>query len=60
MKDKNNVQAIEKTEKLIFRYMCEGCTNVAIYTTNKMVGVEIDCTNCHKRQVTLASNYISV
>lgn len=33
---------------LRFRYACPACTKVAIKTTNKMLGVSINCQACGK------------
>jgi predicted RNA-binding Zn-ribbon protein involved in translation (DUF1610 family) len=38
------IQTKEAPKK--FKYACPACTNTAIETTNKMLGVEVDCQNC--------------
>lgn len=35
--------------KLKLRYQCPACTNTAIETSNKMMGIEVDCAACGKR-----------
>lgn len=39
----------EAAPKANFAYTCPACTNVAIETSNKMLGVEVDCQSCGKR-----------
>lgn len=34
--------------ELKFGYQCPACTNIAINTSNKMLGVEVDCQSCGK------------
>jgi hypothetical protein len=41
-----------------FRYVCEGCTGVAIKSTNNPAGLKIACQQCGKEQVTKLENYI--
>ena len=41
-----------------FRYVCEGCTGVAMLSTNNPAGVKITCKACGKEQVTKLANYI--
>lgn len=36
-------------EKMAFAYSCPACSQVAIETSNKMLGVEVDCKACGKR-----------
>jgi len=36
-------------DPLRFRYQCPACSNDAVHTSNKMLGVEVDCMNCGKR-----------
>ena len=55
---KTETPAAKVEEPLKFRYACEGCTGVALKSTNNMVGVKITCVNCGKEQVTKAENYI--
>lgn len=33
---------------LIYQYLCPSCTGVAIKTSNKMLGVPVNCQNCDK------------
>lgn len=49
----------EKVVKMQYRYICPKCTNTAIETSNKMLGVDVDCKNCGNR-ITLdnVKNYI--
>jgi len=37
-----------KTPAVKFRYACPACTKVAIKTSNKMLGVSINCGSCGK------------
>lgn len=39
-----------KQEKVVlaFRYLCPACTNVAIETSNCMLGVKVNCKSCGK------------
>jgi len=37
-----------KTPTLKYGYLCPACTNVAIETSNKMIGPKIDCQKCGK------------
>ncbi len=41
----------EKVAKMQYRYICPKCTNTAIETSNKMLGVEVDCKSCGNRIV---------
>lgn len=34
---------------LKFQYMCPACSKIAIQTSNKMLGVEVDCVECGTR-----------
>lgn len=34
------------TPKKVYEYLCSACSDVAIQTSNKMLGVSIDCANC--------------
>ena len=38
-----------KEVRVRYAYLCPACTNTAIQTTNKMLGVEVDCQACGKR-----------
>jgi predicted RNA-binding Zn-ribbon protein involved in translation (DUF1610 family) len=31
-----------------YKYLCPACTNVAIQSSNKMLGVEVECNYCGK------------
>ena len=34
--------------KFVYKYQCPACTNTAIETTNKMLGVNVVCKSCDK------------
>lgn len=40
------VQKTSSTPNYKFKYACPACTGTAIETSNKMLGVEVDCQNC--------------
>lgn len=44
---RESAQSKAKSES--FRYLCPACTNDAIVSSNKMIGVEVDCQHCGKR-----------
>lgn len=50
-----------KIEKKLYRYVCPACTGTAIETTNKMLGVQVQCISCGKL-ITLnqEANYIKL
>lgn len=33
---------------LVYEYQCPACTNTAIKTSNKMLGVQVNCQKCNK------------
>ena len=35
-------------DKKVYEYQCPACTNVAIETSNKMLGVQVNCKKCGK------------
>lgn len=37
-----------KAPALKFEYLCPACTNVALKTSNKMLGVDVNCQACGK------------
>jgi len=39
----------EVVAKMQYRYICPKCTNTAIETSNKMLGVDVDCKSCANR-----------
>ena len=44
-----------------YRYVCPACTNTAIQTSNKMLGVEVECTHCAKLiKLDNLDNYITL
>ena len=43
------VEEIKQPVKMKFRYACPACTGTAIETSNKMLGVDVDCQNCGTR-----------
>lgn len=45
--DKPSVEsAAELSPAPKFRYVCPACTNTAVETSNKMLGVSVPCTHC--------------
>lgn len=55
------IEHSEETPKSKFKYLCPACTGVAIETSNKMLGVEVDCQSCGKRvKLDDEKNYVKV
>lgn len=46
-KEKKEIEA-KPTAKAKFKYLCPACSDVAIETSNKMLGVSVDCAKCGK------------
>jgi DNA-directed RNA polymerase subunit RPC12/RpoP len=55
--DKQNKE-VKKADAGKFKYLCEGCTNEALESTNKMIGVKITCPHCQKEQITKEENFV--
>lgn len=52
-----------KIDKEVYKwkYICPACTNIAIWTTNKMLGVKVVCEVCHKEiELNDEKNYLKV
>lgn len=61
MSDKNKKAEIEgSSDPMKYSYKCSGCSDEALKTSNEMVGVEIDCQLCGKRQTTLKENFVKL
>lgn len=58
--EKTMTTQVNEEKPFKFRYACEGCTGVALRSTNTMTGVKISCQNCGKEQITKAENYLVV
>lgn len=50
----------ENTNVKRFRYVCPACTNTAILTSSKMIGIKITCEKCAKEIITVEENYIKL
>lgn len=46
---KESTKKVDEKPVAKFHYLCPSCTKVAIVTTNKMLGVEVDCAECGTR-----------
>jgi len=40
--------AVKSVPSKVYEYQCPACTNVAIETSNKMLGVKVNCQKCGK------------
>lgn len=50
------VESIEEEPK--YRYVCDGCTNNALFSTTLMQGIKITCQECGKEQITVPGNWV--
>lgn len=57
-KEDKSVEQPVRADILNYRYVCDGCTNTALVTSNKMVGVIITCVFCGKQQITRIENFV--
>lgn len=37
---------VDESPRALFRYVCPACTNTAVETSNKMLGVSVPCQHC--------------
>lgn len=44
--------------KMAWRYVCHGCTNDAVVSSNQMVDVVITCMVCGKAQIAKPENWL--
>jgi hypothetical protein len=53
-----NVEQPAKPAEMKYRYYCDGCTQIALVSTNKMIGTVITCQFCGKTQTAKAENWL--
>lgn len=58
MKDTKKPEKVNEEPK--YRYVCQGCTNNALETTNMMINVLVTCKTCGMTQTTRPENYIAL
>lgn len=47
MNKKNEKVGVEKkAPEVKYKYLCSACSDTAIETSNKMLGVKVNCKNC--------------
>lgn len=51
-------EEVQEVQKPQWRYVCHGCTNDALVSTNRMVGIVVSCQVCKKQQITVAENWL--
>lgn len=57
---KQEVKAAQFVPDMRYRYVCHGCTNDALTSSNQMVGITVTCMHCGMIQVTKAENWLSL
>lgn len=60
IKRESELQKVSKQPAPRFRYICQACSKDAILTSNKMIGAEIECKECHRMIALREENFVAL